>query len=361
MGMSDLLLYTDLSEDQKEMINVMKSSSMSLLEIIDDILELSKIEAGKVELKPNFLNISNFINRITKVFGTITANKNLVLLTNVEKDVPKEIFVDEIRLLQIISNLLGNAIKFTNTGKVELSVRSIKTIDNKIQMMFLISDTGIGIKEQDIPRLFNYFTQLDDSKTKQFQGTGLGLTISKNLVELMGGEICVESEYGKGSTFYFTCWVDTVSNQNIHLNTEPITTEERTKKSLRLLLVEDDYVSQLIIKRLCKMKLWNVVIASSGNEAIDIIEKEKFHLILMDVHMAEVSGYDVTKFIREKELLTREHIPIIATTAYAMAKDKDAAINAGMDDYISKPLDLEKLVGIIEDWTKQFSSAVDSF
>lgn len=355
IGMTDLLLYSDLSKEQRSMVDIVKSSSASLLLIIDDILELSKIEAGKIELKPNCLDLYAFINKLINVFDHLLISKNLEFKTNIAKHVPREIFVDELRLMQIISNLISNAIKFTDSGSIELSVKKVKSINDKVEILFSISDTGIGIKEQDIPRLFNYFTQLDDSKTKRFQGTGLGLSISKNLVELMGGEIYVESEYGKGSTFYFTCWVDEVNQGNNNSNIENKQLSNNPLHNLSLLLVEDDLVSQMIIIRLGKMKGWNITATTNGPEALSILDSQCFDVILMDVNMAEMSGYEVTRAIRTKESLSgkQEHTPIIATTAYAMNRDKEAALRAGMDAYISKPLDLSELVKLIETWTKK--------
>lgn len=214
IGMADLVLMADLEEDQRKMINVMKKSTIDLLQIINDILDLSKIEAEKVELVPEWTYMETFVNRMENFYAPLAYNKSLILKIEVENDVPEQVYVDSIRLNQVITNLLGNAIKFTQKGEIELYVRKVRSSENKVQLKFSIHDTGIGIKKEDIPKLFNYFTQLDDSNKKRFQGTGLGLAISKRLVELMGGEIGVESELGKGSTFYFTIWVDDVKKIN---------------------------------------------------------------------------------------------------------------------------------------------------
>jgi PAS domain S-box-containing protein len=350
IGMSDLLLYSDLTEDQKEMVITLKASSNSLLQIINDILDLSKIEAGKVELTPEQINLVNLIDSSAKNYSSLANNKNLILSTKIEKDVPEEILVDTLRLNQIITNLIGNAIKFTQMGEIKLSVKKIKSIENKAQLMFSITDTGIGIKEEDIPKLFNNFSQIDDSKTKHFQGTGLGLAISKSLVELMGGEICVESEFGKGSTFYFTIMVNVVKKDNQIQSEKYMTALMQSQSNINILLVEDDYVSQLVISRICKMLKWNISISSNGNEALKILETSQFNLILMDIQMPDLSGIEVAKIIRAKEKTTGLHIPIIATTAYAMSQDRIDIMNAGMDDYISKPIDLAKLKELIEKW-----------
>lgn len=352
IGMTDLLLYSDLTVDQKQMINTVKESSKLLLQIINDILDLSKIEAGKVEITPEQINIVNFIGNFGEKYSHLANNKNLMLNIKIEKSVPKEIYVDSMRLSQILNNLMGNAIKFTQEGQIKLSVKKTKSIENKDRLMFSIQDTGIGIKEEDISKLFNNFTQIDDSKTKHFQGTGLGLAISKSLVELMDGEISVESEYGKGSTFYFTIWVEVVGKDNMLQSESDKLTLGRSENNINILLVEDDNTSQLVMSRICKMLNWNIYIVSNGKDALKILENTQFNIILMDIQMPDMNGIEVTKIIRERERLTGVHIPIIATTAYAMSRDKQDVIIAGMDDYISKPLDLEKLKELIEKWTK---------
>jgi PAS domain S-box-containing protein len=352
IGMTDLLLYSDLTVDQIQMVNIVKASAKLLLQIINDILDLSKIEAGKVELTTENINLVNFISNSSEKYSSLTNNKKLRLTTKVEKDVPREILVDTMRLTQVITNLMGNAIKFTQEGEIELSVKKIKSLEDKAQLMFAVQDTGIGIKEEDISKLFNHFIQLDDSKTKYFQGTGLGLAISKSLVELMGGEICVESEYGKGSTFYFTIWVDGINKEDEIQSLQESSALMQSQDIISILLVEDDFVSQSVISRICKMLMWNINIASNGKDALTILENTQFNLILMDIQMPQMSGIEVTRIIREKEKSTGVHVPIIATTAYAMSKDKIDVINAGMDDYISKPIDLVKLKELINKWTK---------
>jgi len=208
IGMTDLVLMSELKDEQRKRIDLVKESSKDLLQIINNILDLSKIEAGKVELIPEWIYMESFINRTENFYAPLAYNKNVTFKIKVQNDVPERIFVDTIRLNQIIANLLGNAIKFTQNGEIKLNIKKSKSLGNKILLMFSIHDTGIGIKKEDIPKLFNYFTQLDDSNSKRFQGTGLGLAISQKLVELMGGEICVYSEFGKGSIFYFTICVE---------------------------------------------------------------------------------------------------------------------------------------------------------
>ncbi len=254
---------------------------------------------------------------------------------------------DKTKLSQIINNLVGNAIKFTANGKVELSLKKVTLTDTKGKLMSSVADRGIGIPEQDNPRLFNPFTQLENTYTKRFQGTGLGLAISKKLVELMKGEIFLESELGKGSTFYFTCWVD-----RLHLDSNPLLAGDSVLQepgnTIRVLYIEDDYASQMVVKGICKVLNWQVGFAFNGRHGLTMLENNHYDIILMDIQMPGINGLEIAKMIREKEKSTGRHIPIIATTAFAMGQDRVNAINAGMDDYLSKPIDFEKFVAIIE-------------
>lgn len=350
LGMAQLLQMS-LRDEQKEFAEIIITSCKRLSDIINDILDLSKIEAGMVELKPEPIILQDLFCEMEKLFSQVAINKGLALSVHMEDSVPVEVCVDKIRLIQIISNLIGNAIKFTDHGSIQISVKRIKEVGDKVELMISVADTGIGIKESDIPKLFNQFTQLDDTHTKKFQGTGLGLAISKRLVELMNGEICVESEYGKGSTFYFTCLVDIPERQVM----SPIadnSTIHGVKKGLDILVVEDDYVSQVILKQMCKTNGWNVVLAPNGKKALEILENTCFDIILMDIQMPEMSGIDVAESIRRNEEITGKHTPIIATTAYAMSSDKKACLDAGMNDFISKPINMMELNDVINKWTR---------
>lgn len=350
MGMADLLKVSGLTDQQQEMVNIIKSSTGSLLNIINDILDLSKVEAGKMEDNPERMNLYEFLMSMEKLLGLPARNKGLSLEVHIKGGVPFEVTADKSKLTQIINNLAGNAIKFTKEGKVEVSIEKVKEYNDKIQLMFSVSDTGIGIKEEDVPKIFNSFTQLEDTYTKRFQGTGLGLAISKKLAEFMGGDICVESEYGKGSVFSFTCWVDKVIDKRSQSDIRSSDGSQVLHKDTHILLVEDDYVSQVIVKQIGKMKGWNIVVASNGKRALEILENHDFDLILMDVQMPEMSGIEVVEIIRERENFSGKHTPIIATTAYAMKTDQEKCLEAGMDDYVSKPIELQKFTDIISKW-----------
>jgi signal transduction histidine kinase/CheY-like chemotaxis protein len=352
IGMVHLLELTDLTWEQQDIVKTIGSSSDLLLQIINDILDLSKIDAGRVELSPELFNLSGLINEKAGLFEALAEKKGLDFEVSFSSSIPREVIADKTRLIQILTNLIGNAIKFTDEGKIILSVRKVKDIGDKVKLMFSITDTGIGIKEEEIPKLFLYFSQLDSTPAKKFQGTGLGLAISKGLVELMGGEIAVKSELGIGSTFYFTCLVDTPHEKADILNQQGKYEIKELTSKLNILLVEDDYVSQLVMKQICRNRGWSIKIVSNGKDALVMLEKVDFDLILMDIQMPGMSGYEITKVIRENEKMSGTHTPIIATTAYAMHGDRKKCLDAGMDDYISKPIDIGKLAEVISKHAK---------
>lgn len=354
MGMTSLLEYTELTEEQTHIIKTIESSSKHLLQIINDILDLSAIDVGKIELQPERVNIFSLMDESRNLFTYLAENKGLNLHIDVDNNLPKEIILDKGRLVQVLSNLIGNAIKFTQKGKIQVSVNKVESIDNKVKLLFSVKDTGIGIKEEDIPRLFNYFTQLDISTTKRFQGTGLGLAISKNLIKLMGGEIAVKSQYGIGSNFYFTCLFDIPNDSKETTTIQEMTVENIPYKEIKILQVEDDTIGQRFMKQLCKYTGWKLKIASNGLEALDILENENFDIILMDIQMPVMSGIEVTKIIREKEKLTGKHITIIATTAYAMGRDRDICLKIGMDDYVTKPIEVTELKKVINKYSNNY-------
>lgn len=351
IGMIDLLSLTDLTIKQMNMVNTIKTSSNRLLQIINDILELAKINAGKVELKPEIIDIEESIYQEMSLYKTLAREKGLEYEVIIDKNVPKYIIIDKNRLNQIISNLVGNAIKFTEKGKITLKLSKVKKINNKAQLMISVMDSGIGIKQEDIPKLFEYFFQIDSTATKKFQGTGLGLAISKSLVDLMGEEIKVESEYGIGSTFSFTFTAEVYKPYDVEEKLISKTDKDNQPK-INILLVEDDQINQEIIQCMCDYLGWDIEVASNGKEALDILEKEQKDIVLMDIQMPEMSGYEITKKIREKEAMIGIHTPIIATTAYASNDDKERCLNGGMDDFISKPINLNTLKEVILRWVQ---------
>lgn len=358
IGMTDLTLATELKAEQKEYLSVIKSSTKSLLKVLNDILDYSKIEAGKMNLEKLPFDIRKTMNDVIDLFYIVAKQKKLFIKLNIDQKIPEIIIGDSTRLRQILSNMVGNGIKFTSEGGVTIDVNceELSEIDRSdIKIKFVVSDTGIGISEDKLDKLFERFSQIDDSITRQFGGTGLGLAISRRLVEMMDGEMGVDSKEGVGSNFYFTA-VFEVPTGNVKLsenNNTGIKLINTNKNDIKkVLLVEDDEVSRNMVCILLKKYGFQVITAKNGNEALDIFEKEKPDLILMDINMPHLDGYSATAAIRLKEKETETHTPIIAMTAYALMGDREKCLEAGMDDYLSKPINLRKVMDVIQKFVK---------
>jgi PAS domain S-box-containing protein len=337
MGMTDLTLMTDLTEEQRDYLETVKYSSGVLLRVVNDILDYSKMEAGKLDLKKTPFQLFNIINDVVALFDISARQKKLCIKTNMDALLPNTLIGDSVRLRQVLSNLIGNAVKFTDQGSVTLDIASVKHKGKSVKLKFVVSDTGIGISQDKQGKLFKSFSQVDDSNTRQFGGSGLGLAISKNLVELMGGEIWMDSKEGVGSKVSFTAVFEIQSS----------------RKPKRVLIADDDKVSQKLAITLLKKRGMEAVTAETGKEAIDAFQQMSFDIILMDVQMPDMDGYTATGIIRQMEMLTNKRTPIIAMTAYALKGDREKCIEAGMDDYISKPVNADEFYAVIERWTEE--------
>nr|HID58921.1 response regulator [Desulfobacterales bacterium] len=485
VGMSELLADTPLNDEQKEYVEMIRVSADNLLGIVNDILDLSKIEAGQLELEETEFDLGELVETTSIALATRAHKKGLELLCDLKPDVQANIMGDPTRLRQILVNLIGNATKFTEKGEIIVNVETVEKKDDKVVLHFSVSDTGIGIPKEKQEKIFESFTQADTSTTRKYGGTGLGLTISKQLVEKMGGKIWVESETGKGSTFHFTIEspvvekpeekeeiippkiknlrvliVDDNSTNRLILRqmvsawgltpsqaedgfsalkaleegntyqlilldkvmpdmdgfevakkireipeysnvpiillssvdemgdrerakelgissillkpvrrsklydtivdvlggpTEKREKPERSKiesrlkgKPLKILLAEDNLVNQKLAVRLLEKQGWQVTVANNGKEAVELVERNEFDLVLMDVQMPEMDGLEATKAIREKEKEKDKRVPIIALTAHAFEEDRKKCLSVGMDGYTTKPIKIQELFGIIE-------------
>ncbi|SPF53847.1 PAS domain S-box (fragment) [Candidatus Desulfosporosinus infrequens] len=346
LGMAQLLVM-DLNDEQKEMAIMIKTSGDNLLTIINDILDLSKIEAGKVRLSQENFTMISLINEVDNLIQPLVVRKGLEYKSHIDKEMKGQLIGDPGRLKQILTNLLGNAIKFTERGSIELSVFKGKTYQDKIQSIFFIKDTGTGIASDKIGQLFTYFTQGDDYITKKYGGTGLGLAISKQLINMMEGEICVESQLGVGTDFTFTgIFMQTEEAKEIYkANNEGA--QNITITDSTALLVEDDCVSGEVMKMLCERKNITLKIATRGKETLDLLNEENFDMIFMDIQMPDISGLETTKIIRDREKFLNRHTPIIATTAFALVGDREKCMDAGMDDYLAKPIDADEFYSMV--------------
>jgi PAS domain S-box-containing protein len=353
MGMTELTLMTELKPEQREYLSLARSSSQVLLRVITDILDYSKIEAGYVGLEKQSFNLRAIINEILSLFRVTSQQKGLTLHSRINDEIPSHIIGDSVRLRQILSNLVGNAVKFTIRGGINIDVDYLASDASYIKLKFTVSDTGIGIAEENLNKLFQRFSQLDDSHKKYYGGTGLGLAISKSLVEMMGGTIGVESQAGAGSKFYFSALFTlhpaqiTLTGKEAHINNYSISVSSQPKK---VLLVEDDEISIFLAQKVLEKKGLQVTVAKDGKEAVSIFDQENFDLILMDINMPYLDGYGATAAIRLNEKILKHNIPIIAMTAYSLSGDRERCFSAGMDDYIAKPIDINAMNATLDKW-----------
>ena len=340
IGMSHLVLQTNLDNKQKNYIQKIDSSAKSLLNIINDILDFSKIEAGKLEINKIDFDIRDLINNVKNIVKNKADEKRLDLIVECECDKNSMFYGDNLRISQILVNLINNAIKFTSKGLIKIIIKK----NNDDMIRFEIEDTGIGISKENQKRLFQPFNQADGSTTRKYGGTGLGLSISKQLVELMDGKIWVESEIDKGSKFAFELKLP--KGKIVHLQQEKVINANiKSLKGSNILLVEDNLINQEIVVGLLEESDINIDIASNGKEAVEMFKKgqDKYELLLMDIQMPIMDGYEATKIIREID----EALPIIALTANAMKEDAEKTKAVGMQEHLNKPIEVQKLYEIL--------------
>lgn len=354
LGMTELALATRLSEEQREYLGIAKSSADSLLDLLNDILDLSKIEADRLELDPVEFSIRQCVSDAVKTLSFAARQKHLELDSKVDAEVPERVVGDLVRLRQVLVNLVGNAIKFTQAGSVRIHVGLESSTGPSVILHFSVKDTGIGIAADKRDVIFDAFRQADGSTTRKYGGTGLGLTICSRLALLMQGRIWVESEFGHGSTFHFTTTFQTApaepprASGDLRNMLQSIAVDRPTDARLRVLLAEDNPVNQRLAVRLLEKRGHHVTVANNGREALAVLERDSFDAIIMDVQMPDMDGLEATARIREMERRSGAHTPILAMTAYAMKGDRERCLNAGMDGYVNKPIDPAEFVNTVE-------------
>jgi CheY-like chemotaxis protein len=347
IGMTNLAIDSPPGAEQRHYLELVKECGKSLLTVINDVLDISKIEAGKLQLDPTPFRLRRLLEATSAVLTVSARQKSLGLTLEVADDVPDRLVGDSCRFNQILLNLAGNAIKFTEHGEIAIRVECEEGGEDGVALSVSVSDTGIGIEPEKLENIFEAFAQADTSITRRFGGTGLGLAISRNLVRLMGGHLRVESTPGCGSTFSFT------ARMEMDASAEPAEAADAAARTvhaqhLRILLAEDNGVNQLLATRMLERMGHSVVTAGNGQEALDQLERERFDVVLMDVQMPVMDGLLATERIREREAGTGAHIPVIALTARAMQEDRGICLGAGMDGYVTKPLhaaDLSRALG----------------
>jgi CheY-like chemotaxis protein/anti-sigma regulatory factor (Ser/Thr protein kinase) len=354
IGMTTLLLDTELSSDQRNTAKIVKQSGLGLLAIINDILDFSKIEAGKLAIEAMDFDPREAVRGVLDIITPQAQAKGLKLLVSFASDVPDTVSGDAGRVRQILLNLMSNSVKFTETGQVSVRVEIAERESDGIRLKFTVEDTGIGIPEEAQAQLFQPFTQVDSLTTRKYGGTGLGLAICKRLAALMGGTIGVESGQSPGSRFWFTVLVRLALSPGGSLEDgrEPsrAAAEDVSPKHGRILVVEDNAVNQMVAVRLLEKLGYSADIAANGIEALSAVQRMSYDLLLMDCQMPEMDGFEATIRLRQREAGPGTHVPIIAMTANAMAGDRESCIAAGMDDYIAKPVRIEELKAKLQQW-----------
>ncbi|MEO9475285.1 MAG: PAS domain S-box protein [Cyclobacteriaceae bacterium] len=360
IGMIDLIASTKLNKEQTDYIRTIKKSSDTLLNILNDILDLSKIEAGKMQLR---LEPVRLIETFEKIYDLYSQQAHLInnsLYYHLDEQLPEYILADETRLIQVLSNLTSNAIKFSHKkGHINIGIRILEQNDDFYKFKVSVKDSGIGISQPDLERLFQSFSQLDSSSRKTYSGTGLGLAISKELVKSMGGEISVVSTPGLGSTFSFTFTATSVTADKVsEKSDEQVIVKQFTSSHPKILLVDDNDINRRVAVSILQKSGCKVKEASSGKEAIKLVRTHTFDLIYMDIQMPDMDGIETTKKLRSES--NKPLPPIVAMTAYSMEEDRQNFLNQGMDDYVSKPIKANNLIGTVKKWLNFEPQAVST-
>jgi len=340
LGLTQLLRKTSLTDQQTCILELLESSSQSLLGVINDVLDISKIEAGKFNIIRSVSNLNEIVISVYKLLKFRADEKLVDLLLEIDPAVPEFLLIDYLRLNQILMNLLSNAIKFTDRGYVKLKISVLQKKNDKVELKFSVEDTGIGIPADRLSKIFDSFEQAEDDTANKYGGTGLGLAIVKKLAELKGGELTFSSQIGKGSVFNFTNWYAIVAKPKLKINEEdrlaPFT-------GVNVLVAEDNMVNQFILSKMLKDWKVNVEIVDNGRKVIEKLEQGDFDMILMDTHMPEMNGYQAAKTIRVDFDESKRSIPIISLSAAALDHEKEEAMAAGMNDVLSKPFQPHEL------------------
>jgi signal transduction histidine kinase len=353
MGLSYLLLQTDLTELQRDYLSKVSTSGAHLLGILNDILDFSKVESGQLQMETAPFTLDSVVDRIKATLSDTCAEKGLELVVDIAPDVPLRLLGDSLRLSQVLINFIGNAIKFTERGRVTVSA-SVQSLGARETVLRLaVRDTGMGISPEQQQSLFQRFQQADASTTRRFGGTGLGLAISRRLAELMGGEVGVESQVGRGSTFWFTARLGLPDDAAAQQLLPPAAMQQAPPglDGARVLLVEDNRINQIIACAFLQKAGVEVELAENGQAALDRLDRtdgQGFDAVLMDLHMPVLDGLAATRIIRSRP--RHERLPVIAMTASVLPSDRQPCLDAGMNDFIDKPLDREAMCKVLHKW-----------
>ncbi len=359
IGMTELALLTDLTPEQREYLVIAKESAESLLRLLNEILDLSKIEAGKIEIDCVEFNLTELLEDTMKALAVRAKQKGLELAWEPPQEVKEYLMGDPVRLRQILINLVDNAIKFTDHGQVMVRVEPQWQTGREVGLRFSVTDTGIGIPAAELDRIFEGFTQGDSSTTRRFGGTGLGLTISSHLVRLMQGQMRVQSQEGKGSAFHFVLRLGVPprrSSTDDHCERRrsvamPVLSSAAPERILRVLVADDNAANRILAERLLQKRGHCTTAARNGQQVLEAFRRHDFDVVLLDVQMPDMDGFATTAAIRRMERHSARRVPVIAMTAYAMKGDRERCLAAGMDGYLAKPLGARELIALVESMT----------
>jgi signal transduction histidine kinase/HPt (histidine-containing phosphotransfer) domain-containing protein/AmiR/NasT family two-component response regulator len=352
-GLTHLALETDLSLKQRDYLQKTEASAKSLLGLINDILDFSKIDAGKLDMEFVGFSLDEVIKNVSTLISVKSEEKGLGLFFQIPTSVPRFLIGDPLRLGQILINLSNNSVKFTEKGSVTIESKLIEASETTYKLQFAVKDTGIGLTKDQIGKLFKSFSQADSSTTRKFGGTGLGLTISKRLVEMMNGKIWVESEPGEGSAFIFTAEFGIGDEAEITASLQQKGYDDEQLKSIqgaKILIVEDNEINQQVAKEMLEKSGFMIDIAEDGQKAIEAVEQQSYDLVLMDIQMPVMDGYESTRIIRKSPKF--KELPILAMSASAMTQDLKNSVVAGMNDHVAKPIELQQLFSALIKWIK---------
>jgi CheY-like chemotaxis protein len=355
LGMTQLAIESESQEQRNEYLGLVKSSSEALVALINNVLDLSRVDTGRMELERIPFPLEPLVRQTVESMAWQAREKSISLVSRLQADVPPVLVGDPARLRQVLVNLLANALKFTERGHVAIEVAVEAASGTDVALHFSVEDTGIGIPDEKQQVIFEAFTQADGSHTRKYGGSGLGLAICRRMVELMDGDIWVESAAGAGSTFHFTAVFGSAS-QNVE--TAPEEDAPETVRPLRVLLAEDNPVNRLLAVKLLQKDGHTVTTAQDGREALAHLTREAFDVVLMDVQMPEMNGLEATAAIREREEGTGHHQFIVAVTAHALNGDRERCLQAGMDAYITKPISQSTLAAALAEAAAHADSSV---
>ncbi len=353
LGMTDLALGTKLTSEQNEYLSIAKESAQALMSLLNDILDLSKIEAGKLAVDPVPFDLSRLVENTLKPFAKQAISKGIQFQHAILADTPTHLIGDATRVRQILINLVSNAVKFTSLGSIDICVESQWESEEDVSLHLSVSDTGIGMPKETLQRIFDAFTQADSSITREYGGTGLGLTISARLVELMRGRIWVQSHEGNGSMFHVSLPFQKTDEHNVRSTAGSngiVSYPEASQpcRALNILVADDNQANRALAKKILEKRGHQVAVVTNGSEALDYYQAHNLDAAILDIQMPELDGFSVTAAIRREESTKQTHLPLIAMTAHAMPGDRERCLRAGLDAYLSKPINARELYTLVE-------------